>query len=130
MDRFNQAMADDFNTPEALAVLFDLARAINKGLDQQADIGAELGAFQAICNTLGIAYQDPAEFLGTAISDADAVVAGDLTARQIEELLEERKAAKVEKNWGRADEIRDQLTGIGVLIEDKPGGEFSWSVKA
>jgi cysteinyl-tRNA synthetase len=129
MERFERAMSDDFNTPEALAVLFDLARVINKQLDGDKDCVQEVAAFTAICATLGVAYQDPEAFLGTSIGDVDAIVAGELTAGKIQSLLEERNTAKAEKNWGRADEIRDQLVAVGVSIEDKSGGEFSWSVK-
>ncbi len=129
MKRFKQAMSDDFNTPEALAVLFDVTRTINKQLDCAADCAPEIAAFKVMCGTLGIVYQDPASFLGTSISDQSEIVAGDLTAAEVQNLLEERSAAKNDKNWARADEIRDQLVALGVRIEDKPGGEFSWSVK-
>jgi len=126
---FKLAMSDDFNTPEALAVLFDVVRAINKQLDSGLDCAQEVAAFNQICFVLGIAYQDPAEFLGIAISDQQAIVAGELSATEVQALLEERSVAKIDKNWARADEIRDQLVAIGISIEDKPGGTFSWSVK-
>ena len=127
--RFKQAMSDDFNTPEALAVLFDVARAINKKLDCATECVPEISAFSLMCNTLGIAYQDPATFLGISIVDQGKIVAGELTATDVQALLEERSVAKNDKNWARADEIRDQLVALGVSIEDKPGGEFSWSLK-
>jgi cysteinyl-tRNA synthetase len=127
--RFKQAMSDDFNTPEALAVLFDVARSINKQLDSGTECAPEIAAFSSMCNTLGIAYQDPATFLGISIADQGKIVAGELTAAEVQALLEERNVAKNDKNWARADEIRDQLVALGVSIEDKPGGEFSWSVK-
>ena len=129
-ERFELAMSDDFNTPEALAVLFDLARAINKNFDVDAECDQEVAAFNSICKTLGINYQDPAEFLGISIADQNSIVAGGLTAIEIQTLLEERSAAKTDRNWARADEIRDHLITIGVGIEDKPDGEFSWSVKS
>lgn len=129
IERFNLAMSDDFNTPEALAVLFDLARTINKQLDSGGDCGHEIAAFNKMCSTLGIAYQDSAEFLGSLLGDQDIIVAGDLTAGDVQSLLEERSVAKTDKNWARADEIRGQLVAIGVSIEDKSGGEFSWTVK-
>jgi len=129
IERFKLAMSDDFNTPEALAVLFDLARAINKQLDSQTACAPEVAAFAEICSVLGIAYQEPAKFLGTSIDDQSEIVAGELSAAQVQALLEERSVAKTDKNWARADEIRDQLVAVGVSIEDKPGGEFSWSVK-
>jgi len=129
MQRFGQAMSDDFNTPEALAVLFDLIRSMNKQLDEAQGVAQEIAAFRGICEVLGIAYQDPAIFLGSVIADQQAIVTGDLSAADINALLEERSAAKAEKNWARADEIRAQLTDLNIVIEDKPGGAFSWTLK-
>jgi len=129
MQRFDHAMSDDFNTPEALAVLFDLIRTINKQLDEGKSVVQEIAAFRRICEVLGIAYQDPATFLGSVIEDQQAIVAGDLSAADINALLEERSTAKAEKNWARADEIRGQLTALNIAIEDKPGGAFSWTLK-
>lgn len=128
VQRFNQAMSDDFNTPEALAVLFELIRNMNKQLDENQTCDDEVCLFRYICEVLGIAYQDPAIFLGLLIEDQQAIVAGDLSAQDINQLLEERSAAKVDKNWARADEIRDQLSDLNISIEDKPGGAFSWTV--
>jgi len=129
IERFTLAMSDDFNTPEALAVVFDLVRKINKKLDAEQGCASEIAAFNTMRVTLGIAYQAPDEFLGTSMGDAGAIIAGGLTAEEIQALLQQRSQAKTEKNWGRADEIRDQLLAIGISIEDKPGGEFSWSLK-
>ncbi len=129
MERFHQAMSDDFNTPEALAVLFELIRSMNKLLDSGEPCDIERAAFKQMCAVLGIAYQDPAIFLGSVIEDQQAIVAGDLSAADINTLLEERSTAKAEKNWARADEIRAQLTDLNISIEDKPGGAFSWNLK-
>lgn len=129
LQRFNQAMSDDFNTPEALAVLFELIRSLNKQLDANIDCAQGVSAFRRICEILGIAYQNPSIFLGSVIEDQQAIVAGDLSAGDINCLLQERSAAKADKNWGRADEIRDQLSELNISIEDKPGGAFSWSIK-
>lgn len=127
MERFQHAMCDDFNTPEALAVLFDLARVINKRLDVDEPAVEEIAVFGEICKALGIVYQSPAKFLGSSVDDQDAIVVGDLTAADIQALLDERAQAKQQKNWQRADEIRDQLIQLGLSIEDKPGGTSCWS---
>ena len=127
--RFDAAMDDDFNTPEALAVLFDLCREINKQLDSGETPEHEIGALKQLCETLGIAYQSPSLFLGTAVHDKNSIVAGDLSAADMDKLLAERNAAKQQKNWARADEIRDQLTALNIAIEDKPDGTSIWSVK-
>ena len=63
------------------------------------------------------------------VDDQQAIVVGELSAAEVHALLEERSAAKIDKNWARADEIRDHLVAIGISIEDKPGGAFSWSLK-
>jgi len=129
MQRFDQAMSDDFNTPEALAVLFDLIRNLNKQLDTGSADTQSIGAFRRICTVLGIAYQTPAVFLGLEIKDRQATVAGDLSAADIDALLEERSVAKADKNWARADEIRDQMSALNIVVEDKPCGAFSWTLK-
>ena len=118
--RFETAMNDDFNTPEALAVLFDLAREINRGGTAtlaQVELLKELGA------TLGILQQDPQAFLqGQATADT---ISSEISAEQVEQLIAERNAARADKNWGRADEIRDQLIAQGILLDDGRGGT-SW----
>ena len=130
VERFKSTMCDDFNTPEALAVLFDLAREINKQLDAGKAVIEEVAAFENICKTLGIVHQSPGLFLGSSFADQDAIVAGELTAVDIQALLDERTQAKQQKNWPRADAIRDQLTQLGIVIEDKPDGSASWSCNA
>jgi len=115
--RFQQAMDDDFNTPEALAVLFDLVREINRlrptEIQQAAALAAELRRLGGI---LGILQADPEQYLRGG--DADT----GLTDEQIEQLIEQRQAAKVDKNWAEADRIRDDLKAQGVVLEDSPQG--------
>jgi len=106
--RFETAMNDDFNTPEALAVLFDIAREINRAESAThalLDLLLELGA------TVGILQQEPEEFLQAASS-------GEITAEEVEQLIIDRKNARGDKNWGRADEIRDLLIEKGVVLDD------------
>ncbi len=127
--RFDAAMCDDFNTPEALAVLFDLGRALNKQLDSNEVSQADAASFSSLSKVLGILYQDPARFLGTAIEDNKAIITGGLSAVDIEALIAERSQAKESKNWSRADEIRKQLTALNIELEDKPGGHTIWAHK-
>lgn len=116
-ERFGAAMDDDFNTPEALAVLFDLVREINRlRLEDEgraAALAAELRRLGAI---LGILQDDPERYLrggdsGSGLSDG-----------QIAELIEQRQNAKAAKNWAEADRIRDELKAQGVVLEDSPQG--------
>jgi cysteinyl-tRNA synthetase len=114
--RFEQAMDDDFNTPVALAVLFDLARELNKASDKAA-LASSLKQLAAL---LGLLQDEPDSFLqGGSSTDG-------LNETEIEQLIEARKTAKANKNWAEADNIRDQLKAQGVVLEDAPGGVTTW----
>ncbi len=120
-ERFYQAMADDFNTPEALAVLFDLVREINrlKALDEEAASKLCVTLIQ-LSDVLGILQEDAETFLKQSQRN-DEKWSDD----KIDALIVERQQARSEKNWARADEIRDQLTQAGILLEDS-GEATSW----
>ncbi|AGM41370.1 cysteinyl-tRNA ligase [Spiribacter salinus M19-40] len=119
--RFQAAMDDDFNTPEALAVLFDLARALNRAREAGEELQAEgLGAtLKSLGGVLGLLGSDPAAFL----QGGDDAALED--TRRIEQLIEARAAARAERDFARADEIRDALLAEGILLEDK-AGETLW----
>jgi cysteinyl-tRNA synthetase len=109
-DRFVNAMNDDFNTPEALAVLFDLANEVNR---TQSVAAAE--QLQALAGILGLLQRDPQEFLqGTA--------KGGLSEEQINEFIAQRIAAKQSKNYAKSDSIRKNLLEDGIVLEDNPTG--------
>ena len=115
--RFNEAMDDDFNTPEALAVLFDLTREINRLRtedQQQAVLLAQ--ELKRLGGILGILQDDPSAFLQRGVQKSG------LSDAEIDQLLDDRKTARAEKNWARADEIRDTLTEQGIILEDGAGG--------
>ena len=107
--RFNDAMADDFNTPLALAVLFELSHAINKTGDAKL-----VTTLKHLGSVLGLLTVDALDFLraGVSTDDYDA----------IEALIAERRIAKQEANWAQADSIRQQLTEMGIDVEDGPHG--------
>ncbi|MFT5258633.1 MAG: cysteinyl-tRNA synthetase [Saprospiraceae bacterium] len=134
--RFYEAMDDDFNTPEAVSVLFDLAREINKGLDDKSEEGAQnalMGAliseFDHLCSVLGIVTLDAEAFLGLGGGNESGAVAGDLTAAEITDLLTARQQAKQDNDWASADRIRDQLSALNIEIEDKPNATSTWRLK-
>ncbi|MEL7537218.1 MAG: cysteine--tRNA ligase [Pseudomonadota bacterium] len=110
-----EALADDINTPAAIAELFEIARAINRSEDdaERVALAATLRASGALLGLLG---STAADWFGTGAS-ANGVASGD-----IEQLLAERERAKADKDYSRADAIRDQLTEAGILVEDTPSG--------
>ena len=113
--RFNQAMDDDFNVPEALPVLFDLAREINRA-DSAATRDALGAVLKHLAGILGLLQQTPEAFLqGGASND-------DLDTAKIEELIEARRTARANKDWAAADAARDALTAMGIELEDTPQG--------
>jgi cysteinyl-tRNA synthetase len=131
---FAAAMDDDFNTPEAIAVLQGLAREINtertaNGESAKArQLASELRALGGVLGFLG---EDPAKFLRSA---ATATLAGPdgapalpgLSDAEIEARIVARIEARKAKNWSESDRIRDALVAAGVILEDKPGGITAW----
>jgi cysteinyl-tRNA synthetase len=116
--RFRAAMNDDFNTPVAVAVLFELAGVVNRTQDR-----ALARQLRALAGTLGLLGRDPRAFLQQA---GGAAQAGVLDASAIEAKIAARAAAKQAKNYAEADRIRAQLLEAGVALEDKPGGLTEW----
>jgi len=121
-ERFNAAMDDDFNTPEALAVLFDWAREVNRAKAEDAAEAARLGAdLKHFGSVLGLLQDDPEHFLKyTEVSDSV------LSNERVDALIEQRRAARQAKNWAEADRLRDLLTEAGIVLEDKPDGKTEW----
>ena len=111
--RFKAAMDDDFNTPEAIAVLFDLAGEANRGHGEAARVLRALGA------ALGLLQSDAEQFLKAASSSEG------MLANEIEALVAAREAARKAKNFAESDHIRDTLSAAGVILEDSAGGT-SW----
>jgi cysteinyl-tRNA synthetase len=116
--RFADAMNDDFNTPIAVSILFDLANEVNK--TKSAILARQL---RGLAGTIALLQRPPQEFLqaGPASADQDAyseaMIAGQIAARA---------EAKKSRNFAEADRIRAELTANGVVLEDKPGGVTEW----
>jgi cysteinyl-tRNA synthetase len=119
--RFEQAMDDDFNTPVALSVLFDLARELNKVKENNREKAVQLAAtLRYLGGLLGILQDDPDTFLkGGAIAGSSTL---SLSNEQIEQQIQARLEAKKNKDWSTADRIRDELKEQGIILEDVPSG--------
>lgn len=123
-ERFTDAMNDDFNTPVAISVLFDLAREINRVRETEAAQAAELAALLIeLGGVLGILQSNPEAYLQNQSEQSSSI-----TPEQIEALIAARNAARKARNWKDADRIRDQLATNGILIEDAASGT-SWRRK-
>ena len=117
--RFTAAMNDDFNTPEAIAVLFDLASEVNRAQDnEKSRLANTLKGLGAALNFL---QREPTQFLQSGTKTGDG-----LSPTQIEEQIAARVSAKQSKDFAKADLIRKTLLEQGVVLEDKPGGTTEW----
>lgn len=115
VEAFKTAMDDDFNTPGALAVLFEMAREINRLKTEDAEKANGLAVrLKELAGVLGLLEQDPEVFLqGDANNDEVA---------EIEALIKQRNEAKAAKNWAVADEVRNKLKAMNIVLEDTPNG--------
>ena len=120
LERFNSAMRDDFNTAEAIAVLFEVNKELNRAVkEQQAEQAAIYYAtLRHLTNTLGLVQHNVEEFLKSDIGQ-EALA---LSEEQIEDLIQQRQDAKKAKEFAKADEIRQSLLDQGVVLEDTRQG--------
>jgi cysteinyl-tRNA synthetase len=143
-ERFRDVMDDDFNTPEAIAVLQNMTREINsaKAAGQSAKAAALGAELRSLGSVLGIAQVDPAEWARLA-SPAGSItvtpgaahlglgeqapdVSAGLSDAEVDKQVEARINARKARNWAESDRIRDELARAGIILEDKPGGATAW----
>lgn len=117
LDRFNAAMDDDFNTREAIVILFEMAREVNRlkrdGSPQAAVVASQM---RGLGNILGLLELDPHTYLQGEARE------GDVTDADIDVLVKQRHQAKLDRNFALSDQIRDQLKVMGVILEDSKEG--------
>jgi len=122
--RFRDVMDDDFNTPEAIAVLQNMTREINsaKAAGQEAKAAALGAELRSLGGVLGLVTVDPQVWAKLGVTKLGPA----LTDAAIDERIGARLAARKAKNWAESDRIRDELATGGVVLEDRPDGTTSW----
>jgi cysteinyl-tRNA synthetase len=116
--RFEAALNDDFNTANAVAVLFDLVREINRAKTEES----------ALINPLASLLRYLGSIVGLLQSDAEAYLKGQVSSDsglidgKVDELIQQRLDARQSKDWASADRLRDELTAAGIILEDGAGG--------
>ena len=119
VQRFEKAMNDDFNCPEAMPVLFELAKEINRIKATDIEKAGKLAfVLVSLGEVLGIAQNSPEDFLQGGSADTDE-------AAEIEALIVQRNEARANKNWAMADDARDKLAAMNVILEDS-AGKTTW----
>ena len=111
--RFREAMNDDFNTPDALAVLFDLATEVNK-----TRLPRDIALMKALGGVLGLLQQDPRQYFQQAGFREDSAFAPE----KVEQLIQQRLVARANKDYREADRIRKELMEANIILEDGPHG--------
>jgi cysteinyl-tRNA synthetase len=119
VQQFCKAMDDDFNTPQALAVMFEVSKSLNvaKAENEQHLASSLASTLIALGNILGLFQQDPATFLQGNMKSSES--------EMIEALIAQRKQARTDKNWALADEARDKLNEMKIIVEDS-AGKTTW----
>lgn len=119
--QFYKAMDDDFNTPEALSSLFELAKEVNRCRQTDTQQATEAAAnLKFLAEQLGLLQQSPDEFLKAGQSDQAGLSNSDIDA-----MIQQRNAARSNKDWAESDRIRDELKAQGIILEDA-AGQTGW----
>jgi cysteinyl-tRNA synthetase len=118
VQQFCQAMDDDFNTPQAIAVLFEIAKELNVVKEHAHEQASKLaGTLKTLGGVLGLLQLDPESFLQGQNDDGEVAV--------IEALIAQRNQARIDKNWALADQARDKLIEMNIVLEDS-AGKTTW----
>lgn len=116
--QFTKAMDDDFNTPQAIAVLFEIAKELNVVKDDDVEKAIQLAAtLKILGGVIGLLQLAPSAFLQGQNDDDEVAI--------IEALILQRNQARVDKNWASADDARDKLNAMNIVLEDS-AGKTTW----
>jgi cysteinyl-tRNA synthetase len=116
VQRFEKAMNDDFNCPEAMPVLFELAKEINRlKATDKAEASKLAYILVSLGEVLGVAQNSPEDFFQGGDSNSDETA-------EIEALIKQRNDARANKDWAMADDARDKLAALNIILEDGAGG--------
>jgi cysteinyl-tRNA synthetase len=121
--QFKNAMDDDFNTPIAFSVLFEIAHEIQRLRESDINAAAQYGALlKKLGGVLGILQDDPEAFLKAGTKNLQ------VDAEKVDRLIAARNKARADKNWSEADRIRDEIAAMSVILEDGSDGKTSWKI--
>ena len=128
MSSFRQEMDDDFNTPRALALIFDEVRSLNRLLDSKQNDGVaeRASALETMCDALGLLQDGPEAFLSR--KKARWLRQQGFAEVEVQKAIAARDQARMNKNWREADRIRNELLAKGIVVEDTRGGT-TWKVR-
>ena len=128
MSSFRQEMDDDFNTPRALALIFDEVRSLNRLLDSKQNDGVaeRASALETMCDALGLLQDGPEAFLSR--KKARWLRQQGFAEAEVQKAIAARDQARMNKNWREADRIRNELLAKGIVVEDTRGGT-TWKVR-
>jgi len=133
--RFEYAMDNDFNTAQALGLLFDVIKVLNKGVQalpahparEDIDLLRQGGAkVRQLADIMGLLQADPQQYIETKKQKRLATI--DITVEDIEKMIEDRARAREKKDWAASDAIRDRLMQHGIELNDGAGGT-TWDIK-
>ena len=131
IEKMSEELANDFNSAGAMGHYFSFLRYAKSSKEKLSE--ASLKAIHAtndfVANALGLISKDPEMVLAQLHKNEQDTSSSDVDAAWIEGLIEERKLAKASKNWGRADEIRLELTAKKIVLKDNPDGSTSWKIQ-
>ena len=127
--KFHEAMDDDFNTAGAIAALHSIAGAINRYIDQSGIEKTREKQQEVLLAAAGVTLVQTARILGLFETRPQTPAAEEINTDEIERLVAQRSQARKEKDFARADKIRDQLMQMGIILEDTPSGTI-WRKKS